>query len=86
MIQGATETEKSTKNRKESLKILGYQSRVTTKEDCSRRERAGGTPPNSHVTWLHCKNIPQISRYFLNKKEINWVFTARFVFLWLTLP
>lgn len=30
MIQGATETEKSTKNTKESLKILGYQSRVTT--------------------------------------------------------
>ena len=38
MTQGATGNKKWNKNRKQSLKILGYKSRVTTKEACSQRE------------------------------------------------
>lgn len=71
MTQGAMENKKSTKNRKESLKNLGYQSRVTTEEACSQRERFVGTA--SKLT----RDVTALQKYsanfavFLNKEEIK---------------
>ena len=71
MTHGATENKKATKNRKESLKNLGYQSRVTTEEACSQLEMFVGTA--SKLT----RDLSALQKYstnfavFLNKEEIK---------------
>lgn len=73
------ENKKMTKNRKESLKNLGYQSRVTTEEACSQREVFVGT------AFKYTRDLTALQKYstnfaaFLNEEEIKWVFTSRFV-------
>ena len=79
MTQGATGNKKWNKNRKQSLKNLGYQSRVTTKEACSQREMFVGMA--SKLT----RDLTALQKYsanfevFLHKEEIKWVLTSRFV-------
>jgi len=71
MAQGATENKKLTKNRKESLKNLGYQSGVTTEEACSQREVFVGT------AFKFTRDLTALQKYsanfavFLNKEEIK---------------
>ena len=71
MTQGAMRDKKWTKNRKESLKTLRYQSRVTTKEARSQREMFVGMA--SKLT----RDLTALQKYsanftaFLNKEEIK---------------
>ena len=71
MTQGATRNKKRNKNRKQSLKNLGYQSRVTTKGACSQREMFVGMA--SKLT----RDLTALQRYsanfevFLNREEIK---------------
>jgi len=71
MTQRATGNKKLTKNRKESLKNLGYQSQVTTKEACSQREMFAGT------AFKLTRDLTALQKYsanfavFLNKEEIK---------------
>lgn len=71
MAQGATENKKLTKNRNESFKNLGYQSRVTTEEAYSQREVFVGT------AFKFTRDLTALQKYsanfavFLNKEEIK---------------
>ena len=79
MTQEATENKILTKNRKESLKNLRYQSQVTTEEACSQREMFVGTASKLTRDLVALQKYSANFAVFLNKDEIKLVFTSRFL-------